>query len=173
MGNPHRLGAVVTAAAGTLIMFGGCVAAATAAQAQPSTPASTGPASTGPAWRLTTKAPPPDFTAGAKAAPEVRQQCDIGYLRYGACYDYAGASQTANSEGASVAFPVDTPNLAWNSLGGHSLIEMAVFNRTATGIDNDTAEVGWLVQGLKARPRNCSSTTSCRPRAPATTAAAS
>jgi hypothetical protein len=162
MGNLRRLGAVGTAAAGTLIMFGGCLAAATTAQAQPVTPASTGAASTGaastgaktaPAWRLTTKAPPPDFTVAGQAAPSARQQCDIGYLRYGACYDYAGASQTANSEGASVSFPVDDPNLAWNSLGGHSLAEMAVFNRTATGIDNDTAEVGWLVQGLRPGQR--------------------
>jgi hypothetical protein len=93
------------------------------------------------------------FATGGQAAPSVRQQCDIGYLRYGACYGYAGASQTARSEGASVSFPVDDPNLAWNSLGGHTLIEMAVFNRTATGIDNDTAEVGWLVQGLKPGQR--------------------
>jgi len=135
-------------------MFGGCAAAATAAQAQPVTPARTGAGA--PAWTLATKAPPPDFTAGAQgsqAAPAARQQCDIGYLRYGACYDYAGASQTATSEGASVSFPVDDPNLAWNSLGGHSLVEMAVFNRTATGIDNDTAEIGWLVQGLKPGQR--------------------
>jgi hypothetical protein len=119
------------------MIFGGCVAAATAAPP---------PA----AGTLTTKAPPPDPTAGTGQASSVRQQCDISYLRYGACYDYAGASQTVNNEGASVTFPVDTPNLAWNSLGYHTLIEMAVFNRTATGIDNDTAEVGWLVQGLAA-----------------------
>jgi hypothetical protein len=141
MGNLRRLGTACAAAVGTVMIFGGCVAAATTA-----TPA--GPAGAG--GTLTSKAPPPDFTAGHTATPATRQQCDIAYLRYGACYDYAGASQTVNNEGASVTFPVDRPNLAWNSLGYHTLIEMAVFNRTPQGIDNDTAEVGWLVQGLKA-----------------------
>jgi hypothetical protein len=139
MGNLRRLGTVCAAAVGTMMIFGGCVAAATTAAPAPPR-----------AGTLTMKAPPPDFSAGASTAPAVRQQCDIAYLRYGACYDYAGASQTVNNEGASVTFPVDHPNLAWNSLGYHTLIEMAVFNRTPKGIDNDTAEVGWLVQGLKA-----------------------
>jgi hypothetical protein len=146
MGNRRMLGAVGTAAAGTMIMFGGCVAAAA------STTAAGRPA---PAPRarvtgeLTTKAPPPVFAPAGEGARPAAQECDIGYLRYGACYDYAGASQTVNNEGASVTFPVDSPNLAWNSLGYHTLIEMAVFNRTAKGIDDDTAEVGWLVQGLE------------------------
>jgi hypothetical protein len=107
------------------------------------------------------KAPPPVFSTGqastgqastGQAANGARQaavqQCDIAYLRYGACYDYAGSSQTATSQGATFTFPVQAPNLAWNSLSYHTLMEMAVFNRTPKGIDQDTAEVGWTVQSM-------------------------
>jgi len=71
------------------------------------------------------------------------QQCDIAYQRYGACYDYAGGTVAEPNQGATVTFPVTSPTLASN--GGHTLMEMAVFNRTPAGIDEDTAEVGWIV----------------------------
>jgi hypothetical protein len=143
MGIRLRLGATATAAVGTMIIFGGGMAAA-----EPP-PRGAAPPPPPPPQEHLVKAPPPVFAAAAKGGRPAPQECDIAYLRYGACYDYAGASQTVNNEGASVTFPVDSPNLAWNSLGYHSLIEMAVFNRTATGIDEDTAEVGWLIQGLE------------------------
>lgn len=76
------------------------------------------------------------------------QQCNIAYQRYGACYDYAGGTVSEPNEGATVTFPVTNPTIASN--GGHTLMEMAVFNRTPAGIDQDTAEVGWIVN----RPRN-------------------
>jgi Neprosin len=91
------------------------------------------------------KAPPPVFSTAATQARNrpAAQQCLIAYQRYGACYDYAGGSQTGNNQGATVSFPVERPVLAWN--GYHSLMEMAIFNRTPKGIDEDTAEIGWII----------------------------
>jgi hypothetical protein len=157
MGNLARLGTACVTAVSTLIISGSCVAAGAATvPGQPVAPArSAGTAAA--AWPagLAAKTPPPDFSATAPrrsaAAPGASavQQCDIGYLRYGACYDYAGASQTAVNQGATVSFPVESPNLAWDNTDyGHTLMEMAVFNRTATGIDEDTAEVGWTIQDV-------------------------
>ncbi len=76
-----------------------------------------------------------------------RQQCDVAYQRYGACYDYAGASVHTSNLGGTVSFPVERPTLAWN--GYHTLMEMAVFNRTPAGIDEDTAEIGWIITPSK------------------------
>ncbi|HLH57647.1 MAG TPA: neprosin family prolyl endopeptidase, partial [Streptosporangiaceae bacterium] len=132
--------------AAAFVSAGALAAVVTAA---PGRAASIGTAAVAVSHPAGVKAPPPSFPAAARTVPAT-QQCDVAYLRYGACYDYAGATQTANDQGASVSFPVESPNLAWNSLGYHTLMEMAVFNRTATGIDEDTAEVGWTVQSLKA-----------------------
>jgi Neprosin len=113
------------------------------------------------AHAATRKAPPPDFSSakqggsppsgsrrqrGALTLPgqaPPAQQCDIAYQRYGACYDYAGGTVAEPNQGATVTFPVTSPTLASN--GSHTLMEMAVFNRTPAGIDEDTAEVGWIV----------------------------
>lgn len=89
-----------------------------------------------------------DSVASIKTAPPASvagdaQECDIAYQRYGACYDYAGASATLANQGAKVSFPVSAPTLAID--GYHTLMEMAVFNRTPAGIDQDTAEIGWTV----------------------------
>jgi hypothetical protein len=100
------------------------------------------------------KTMPPVFAAGDRGGSgpgaAAKQQCDVAYLRYGACYDYAGTSQVVASQGASVSFPVESANLAWNNVDGHSLMEMAVFNQTASGVIKDTAEVGWIVQGWQS-----------------------
>jgi Neprosin len=145
MRNLARLGGTCVAAISAMVISGGGVATA----------GTTAPALTGPGLSAgpLAKTPPPDFAAGASAGTisgtGVKQQCDISYLRYGACYDYAGASQAATNQGATVSFPVQSPNVAWNNTDyGHSLMEMAVFNRTSTGIDEDTAEVGWTVQDV-------------------------
>src|ERR1700690_554668 len=152
MRNPLRLGNACLAAASAVFISGGCLAAV-AVPGQPAALASvrTAPLASG---QTATKAPPPVLSARAGATPAVKQQCNIAYLRYGACYDYAGASQTAVNQGASVSFPVAGPNLAWDNTDyGHTLMEMAVFNRTATGIDEDTAEVGWTTQDVPSGRR--------------------
>jgi hypothetical protein len=149
MENLARFGGTCIAAISAVIISGGGVAAATTATAAASVPAGVA-VSAGPV----AKTPPPDFAAvspGEQPGTAAKQQCDIGYLRYGACYDYAGASQATANQGASVSFPVETANVAWNNTDyGHTLMEMAVFNRTSTGIDEDTAEVGWTVQDVPA-----------------------
>lgn len=122
----------------------------------PSGPSGASGASSATLARAVRKAPPPVMFSARKAAPPQpsgpstvpgetppAQQCDIAYQRYGACYDYAGAQAVATNQGATVSFPVASPTLAYN--GGHTLMEMAVFNRTAAGIDQDTAEIGWIV----------------------------